>query len=128
MKLRAEGPQHLRIAGLPDIAYSADKMSALLPLTAGTPPQAVSLTVRNLRGGMPDVALAANVTVGLLQFDGSLMPAAAAGEAALIYRLSTEAISLPAVRTWPLGNRLSSFSIEGTVDGPVPLAGGLPRR
>jgi hypothetical protein len=35
---------------------------------------------------------------------------------------------LPAVRTWPLGNRLSSFSIEGTVDGPVPLARGLVPR
>jgi hypothetical protein len=125
LRLHADGPQHLRVAGIPVIAYTADSMNALLPLADGTPPHAISLTVRDLRAGMPDVAPAANVTIGLVQLDGSVKPAAAAGEAALTYRLSTEAIALPAVRTWPLGSRLSSFSIEGVVDGPVPVARGL---
>ncbi len=128
LQLRAEGMQHLRVADLPEVAYTADSMVALLPLEAETPPHAVSLAARNLRAGLPDIDAAASMTVGLVQFDGSIKPAAPAGEAALTWRLSTEAIALPAVRAWPLGSRISSLSIEGAVDGPVPLARGLVPR
>jgi hypothetical protein len=128
LQLRTEGMQHLRVADLPDIAYTADSMVALLPLEAQTPPHAVSLTARNLRAGLPDVDAAASLTVGLVQFDGSIKPAAPAGEAAFTYRLTSEAIALPEVRQWALGSRISSFAIEGTVDGPVPLARGLVPR
>lgn len=128
LEVRAEGAQHLRVADNPDIAYTADSMIALLPLEAQTPPHAVSLTVRNLRAGLPDIAPAASLTVGLVQFDGAIKPAAPAGEAALTYRLSAEAIALPSVRAWALGSRISSFSIEGAVDGPVPSARGLVPR
>jgi len=128
LELRAEGEQHLRLADRPDVAYTADSTVALLPLEAETPPHAVSLTVRNLRAGTPDIDPAASLTVGLVQFDGAIAPAAPAGEAALTYRLSTEAIALPAVRAWALGSRISSLAIEGAVDGPVPMARGLVPR
>jgi hypothetical protein len=128
LQLHADGAQHLRLADLPDVAYTADSLVALLPLEAETPPHAVSMTIRNLRAGLPDVDAAANLTVGLVQFDGAIKPAAPAGEAALTYRLSSEAIALPAVRSWALGSRISSLSIEGAVDGPVPSARGLVPR
>jgi hypothetical protein len=128
LQLRSDGAQHLRVSELPDIAYATDSMVAALPLQADTPPHAMTLTARNLRAAMPDRNRAATLTVGLVQFDGAIKPAAAAGEAALTYRLSTEAIALPAVRNWPLGDRLSSLSIEGSLDGPIPLARGLVPR
>jgi hypothetical protein len=128
LEVRADGMQHLRLADLPDVAYTADSTTALLPLEAETPPHSVSLTIRNLRAGLPDVDPAASLTVGLVQFDGAIKPAAPAGEAALTFRLSTEAIALPATRIWALGNRISSLSVEGAVDGPVPMARGLVPR
>jgi hypothetical protein len=128
LQVRAEGTQHLSLADLPDIAFTADSLVALLPLEAETPPHAVSLTARNLRAGLPDIDAAASLTVGLVQLDAAIKPAAPAGEAALTWRLSTEAIALPAVTAWALGSRISSLSIEGTVDGPVPLARGLVPR
>ncbi len=128
LQLRSDGAQNLRLSGLPDIAYTTDSLIAALPLQADTPPHAVTLTARNLRAGVPDRDRAATLTVGLVQFDGAIKPAAPAGEAALTYRVSTEAIALPAVRRWPLGDRISSLSIEGSLDGPVPLARGLVPR
>jgi hypothetical protein len=131
LAVRADGAQHLRLADLPDAAYTADSTVALLPLEAQTPPHSVSLTVRNLRAGLPTIDPAASLTVGLVQFDGAIKPAAPAGEAALTWRLSTEAIALPALpsgRIWALGSRISSLSIEGAVDGPVPMARGLVPR
>jgi hypothetical protein len=56
--------------------------------------------------------------VGLVQFDASLDPRAPK-DAARTYRLATEAIDLPPARSWALGNRISSASIEGTLAGPV---------
>jgi hypothetical protein len=128
LQLSAGGVQHLRLADLPDIAYTADSTVALLPLEAETPPHSVSLTIRNLRAGLPDIDPGASLTVGLVQLDGAIKPAAAAGEAALTWRLSTEAIALPAGRSWALGSRISSLAIEGAVDGPVPMARGLVPR
>jgi hypothetical protein len=131
LALRASGVQHLRLADLPGVAYTADSAVALLPLQAETPPHSVSLTIRNLRAGLPDIDHGANLTVGLVQLDGAIKPAAPAGEAALTWRLSTEAIALPALpggRAWALGSRISSLAIEGAVDGPVPMARGLVPR
>jgi hypothetical protein len=128
LELRASGAQHLRVAGLPDIPYTADAMTALLPLAADTPPHAASLTVRDLRAGLPMWGPSAAVTVGLVQADVAIKPDAPAGEAALTYHIGTEAIALPAVRSWPLGDRISSLSSDGAIDGPVPLARGLVPR
>jgi hypothetical protein len=128
LQVGAAGMQALRVGALPEIAYTADSITALLPLAAETPPHEVSLTARNLRAGLPGIDAAASLTVGLVQLDASIKPAAPAGEAALTWRLATEAISLPASRAWALGSRISSLSIEGAVDGPVPLARGLVPR
>ncbi len=121
LQLQAAGPQRLRVAGLPEIAATAASVTALLPLQADAPPRAVSLTIRDLRAEPAAMPPDAAVSVGLVQFDGSIDPAASSGQAALTYRLSAEAIALPAARSWALGSRISSLLVEGDVTGPVPL-------
>jgi len=120
LAVNATGTQHLRIGDAPDIAFTAESMVAQLPLTAVAPPDAVSVTTRTLRAGLGTVGSSDSVTIGLAQLDGAI-----GSPTAWSWRLSAEAIALPADRAWALGNRISSLSTEGALDGPLPPAGSL---
>ena len=115
--VNATGAQHLRVGAAPDIAFTAESMVAQLPLTAGVPPDTVSVTARALRAGLGAVGSPDSVTVELAQLDGAI-----ASPTARSWRLSAEAIALPADRGWALGNRISSLSTEGALNGPLPPA------
>jgi hypothetical protein len=125
--LSTEGMQHLRLAGGPEIAFTADRLRAELPLLADTPIHTAEILGSNVRislpsteGTTPERTRDQGLTLGLVQAQWEARPAALPGEPALSLHLSVEAISLPPGERWPLGGRISSLSLEGAVQGPVP--------
>jgi hypothetical protein len=132
--ISAEGLQRLRLANDAELPFRADRLTATIPLEPGAPARSVDIAATNLRAGLPmptrqdadaqgDPPTAAGLTVALLALHAESKPSAAQGEAALSFSGSAQDIGLPpppAGRTWPLGARIASVSLEGAVNGPVP--------
>ena len=70
----------------------------------------------------PGKEAARRLTVGFLQARLEIRPSPPQGEPALAFAISAEGIGLPPGTRWPLGSRVSSVSVEGALDGPVPRA------
>jgi hypothetical protein len=120
------GEQRLRLAALPEIPCTADRLQAVMPLRFGEPPRAVDLQARNLRAVVPAAGgTTSTLTIGLLQAHGELAPPATQDKPAAQFSLSAEAVGLPQARKWPLGPTLSSFTVDGTLNGTLPLGHGL---
>ena len=118
-----EGEQRLRFGALPDIPCSADRLEATMPLPAGDVPHEINLQVRNLRAILPDdTGAGTTLTIGLLQAHVGL---ATSTGPALAFTISAEAIGLPQAIHWALGPILSSFTLDGTLNGKPPLGHGL---
>jgi len=129
LSIAAEGMQRLRLGDLPEIPYTADRLHADIPLEPGVPAHAADILARDLRAGMPSGKDATSgLTVGLLQVHGELRPAAPQGEPALAFTTSAEAIGLPPGLPWALGGRISSLSVNGALNGPLPRVPGLAHR
>jgi hypothetical protein len=144
LDLRARGTQRLRLGTLPALAITAARITGQMALTGDPDSPAGSLTASDLRArpaaATPATAATATATatatagdretatIGLLQIIASSDATAAAGRAAITWRIATEAIGLPSDRAWALGSRISSLSIEGTLDGPLPPPGSLLAR
>jgi hypothetical protein len=129
LAIAAEGMQRLRLGDLPEIPYTADRLHADIPLEPGVPAHVADIVVRNLRAGMPAGKDATGgLTVGLVQVHGEVRPAAPQGEPALAFTASAEAIGLPPNLSWALGGRISSLSVDGALDGPLPRVPGFARR
>lgn len=132
LSLSFEGMQRLRLADGPDIPYTADRLHASIPLEPGVPARSVDISATNLRAGLPEGGTATNgLTIALLQTHLDSRPAAAQGEPAVSFTGSAEDIGLPPPppgRSWPLGSRIASVSVEGAVTGPVPRAADITTR
>ena len=129
LAIAAEGMQRLRLADLPEIPYTADRLRADVPLEPGVPAHVADIVARDLRAGMPAGKDATSgLTVGLLQVHGEIRPAAPQGEPVLAFTTSAEAIGLPPDLSWALGGRISSLSVDGTLNGPLPRVPGFARR
>jgi hypothetical protein len=129
LAIAAEGMQRLRLADLPEIPYTADRLHADIPLEPGVPAHVADIDARDLRAGMPAGKDATSgLTVGLLQMHGEARPAAPQGEPTLAFTTSAEAIGLPPHLAWALGGRISSLSVDGALNGPLPRVPGLARR
>ncbi len=120
------GSQHVRLGGLPDIPFRADRLHADLPLVPGA--RTADIDAINLRAGLPSAnGAAGSVTIALMRAHVETKPAAAQGEPAIGFSGSAEDIALPprpapAPSSWPLGDHVASISLEGAVDGPLPRA------
>ena len=123
-----DGEQRFRLSRLPDIPYTADRLSIEVPLEPGVRAQVADVSASTLRAGIPGGRDASVLTVGLLRAHVEHRPAALAGEAALAIQASAEAIALPSGLPWALGGRISSASIEGALSGPVSRAPALAQR
>jgi hypothetical protein len=123
-----EDQQRLQIGGGPELLGSADRLQMTLPLRYDEAPQTIDLLARNLHAALAgDSGSASGVTIGLLQAHGERVPAATRDKPAANFSISAEAISLPSTVKWPLGPILSSFTIDGTLNGELPLGHGLTR-
>ncbi|WP_428485085.1 DUF2125 domain-containing protein [Rhodopila sp.] len=124
LRIALTGPQHIRIGDAPDVIVTGDTIAfsvgllseQTLPLTL----HAQGLRVEPAAGGW-------HLTVGLLNADAEVAPAAGRSQPLLAFSVSTEAVALPANVRWPLGPNISSLSTEGALNGPLPQVHDMTR-
>lgn len=119
LRLSLTGPTHVRVGELPDVIVTGDETAIFMPLKrAGS--QSVLLHASRLR--LEAATGAWHATVGLLNGQAAVSAASAVerSQPAAIFTMSSEAIALPAAVRWPLGRNISSLSVDGRLNGPVP--------
>jgi hypothetical protein len=136
LRIMPEGAQRLRVDGS-DIPYRADRLRFELPFDPKRPAQVVNLLANNFRLGVSTGPSEpprepVGLTIGLLQAHLERQIAPAAGEQWLVAKLAAEDVSLPRevprAVTLALGNRISSVSIDLTVQGAPGASGDLSHR
>lgn len=125
------GPTHIRVADTPDLVLTAKENRISTPLresgSTTIDVQAKGVRIEPAAGGW-------QATAGLLNGRGTFMDEMRVGEVkagevkagspepAATFGVSAEAIVLPEVIKWPLGARISSLSLDGVLNGPLPPA------
>jgi Uncharacterized protein conserved in bacteria (DUF2125) len=119
LRVSMTGPAHVRVAGLQDVVVTGDEDWLSVPLLAGEP-HAVDVHASRLR--IEPATGAWHATAGLLNAHATLADQARAdqSEPAATFSVSAEAIVLPPVVKWPLGANISSLSMDGVMNGPLP--------
>jgi hypothetical protein len=125
--------QRVQVGAAPELAVTADRLVATIPLRFQQPPDQIDVLARNLRATpAQNPAPGEALSVGLLQAHAALLaaadqpaPAAPREEPTLRFGFSAEAVGLPQTLRWPLGPILSSLTIDGTLNGRLPLERGL---
>jgi hypothetical protein len=119
LSLSLIGPTHVRLGDLPDVIVTGDETALSTPLRQ-TGPWQITAYGRGLRF---DAATGAwDVTVGLVNAQVQIAhapPADQTGPTAT-FSVNAEAIALPALVKWPLGPNISSLSVDGRMNGPLP--------
>jgi hypothetical protein len=130
LAISGTGPQQLRLGGLPDLPFVAERLEASVPLDAGAPPDTAEIVAEHLRAGAPgqsqagaDALAVAHATLHL-----QARPAATRNQAALSFSLRAQDIDLPPGGQWALGSRIPVLEAEGAMDGPLPVPAELPVR
>jgi hypothetical protein len=119
LRLSLTGPMHVRAGDLPDVIVTGDEASVLVPLQQ-TDALSVALHANGLR--LEAATGAWHVTVGLLNAEAVIAAVSPADQSqpAATFSMSSEAIALPAGIKWPLGSNISSLSMDGRMNGPLP--------
>ena len=117
MTVSLQGPQHVSIAGSPDSVVTFDEMTVAVPLLAASG-RSADLHAKALRlapanGGWRS-------TLGALNGHAALADPVDATAQAVLFTATAEAIDLPPVAKWPLGPRIASVVLSGTLNGPLP--------
>jgi hypothetical protein len=120
LDVSAGGAQQLRLGKNPPITYTAGRMHLIMPLEAAVLPPFVDFAAQDLRASVP--ATGDTATVGTRRAHLEFNPAARSGEPALGFSLKADTISPPRMASRVLGASIASVSIDGALDGPVPLA------
>jgi hypothetical protein len=121
LDVASEGMQRLRLAGRPEIPFTADQLRMALPLQPGAPPRSATIIARDLHATVPAGAeTSGSLTIGSLDLHLEFKPAAQAGETALGFAFNADAVGLPPPFARLLGPRISSLTLQGALDGPVP--------
>lgn len=128
VKVGAFGRQHLRLSSLPDIPFVADRMDAVLPLTASGVPPVANIAAEHLRAALPIGGVAQDVTVAdaALQLTGH--PDAGRDQPGVVMQLDARQIGLPSSGHYPLGASIASLQMDAALDGPIPPPGADPVR
>jgi hypothetical protein len=109
------GQQRLRL-GTAEIPFTADALTAVLPLEPGTPPSSADLAAERLRIGTPAGGL--ELRQARLSVEGSA--SATESEPALAMTLAAEGVDLPAAPGGRFGRRIEALSADLAVSGPLP--------
>jgi hypothetical protein len=119
LRLSMTGPAHMRVAGLQDLVVTGDENWAWVPLRPGGS-WAVDLHASGVR--IEPSTGAWHATTGLLNAHATIADESRVdqSEPAVTFSVSAEAIALPAVIKWPLGTNISSLSLDGVLNGPLP--------
>lgn len=118
LHLDLNGPMHVRTGSTPDVVVTGEQVSASVPLQQNDPPS-IELHASGLR---VDAASGAwHLTCGLLNAQAEMAAVSAdQSQPAATFVISSEAIALPSGVKWPLGPNISSLSVDGSLNGPMP--------
>ncbi len=126
LEIEAEGTQHLRWPGLPDLEVTAGRLVAGTTLAAADESRDVELLITGLTvttlgpGPIRRTSIArarSHVSFNALASAGDQ---ATAGEPALQFTLDAAEIGLPDTLRWPLGHKVGALVLAGGVSGPLP--------
>jgi hypothetical protein len=115
------GPVHLRTPDTPDLVLASEENWVSVSLVDGDS-RTINLHATGLR---VEPAMAAwHATVGLVSAQAKVVDELKTlrSESAAYFSVSAEAIVLPPLLKWPLGPNISSLSLDGVLNGPLPEA------
>lgn len=118
LRISAEGRQRLRLAGDSGIAYAAERLLLVVPLGMTQWPRFADADVENLR---TDAESSGDASVGALHLRLDFRPEANSGEPALRFALRSEGVNPPTGMVRPFAAPIATLSVEGSVNGPVPI-------
>ncbi len=121
LRISFTGPLHLRSRDVPDIILTSDEDWISVPLSQGSS-RPIDLHARGLR--VEPATGAWHMTVGLLNAHTVITEEGTPDQTQppVTFSVSSEAIALPALIKWPLGTNISSLSLDGVLNGPLPSA------
>jgi len=124
LQIDASGVGRVRLAGGPDIPYSANQLVVAVPRQATRQPASAAIFAEVLTAGEPG----RTVTIRDATSHVRVAPEARAGESAVSISLNASGIALPAGPDWPLGHQIASLATDAVVGGPLPAKGRLNER
>jgi hypothetical protein len=126
LQVSLSGPVHVRVADSPDLIVTSESDLVSIPLRTGGG-LAFDLRGRGLR--IEPASGNSHTTVGLLNVTAHTVDQSTASQraAAISFTASAEAIALPSIVKWPLGSNISSMTLVGTLNGPLPAARNVTR-
>ena len=122
LRISMSGPGHVRVAHREDMIVTGEAAWVSVPLV-DTATRAIELHASGVR--IEPASGAWHATAGLLNGNATIAEATPADQAepAARFSVNAEAIALPGVVKWPLGTNISSVSLDGVLNGPLPPAG-----
>ena len=119
LRISFTGPAHVQVAGAPGFIATGDDNLLSVPLQHSDS-YSIDLHATNLR--IQPATAAWQATTGLLNARATINQGANADKDAppVTFGLSAEAIALPDALKWPLGTNISSVSLDGQLNGPLP--------
>jgi hypothetical protein len=121
LRIALTGPTHIRAAGTEDVIVVADEDWVAVPLLdSGS--RVIDLHAQGVR--LEAASGPWHAETGLLNGRAIIAAQTPSGESepAATFSVSAEAIALPATMKWPLGPNVSSVSLDGALNGPLPAA------
>ena len=119
LRLSLTGPLHIRAGDSPDMIVAGEEAVLTVPLRQ-TEPFAGSLHARDL--SIEPAGGAGRMAIGLMdaRLEVEADRATSGNGPVATFSISSEAIALPTTLKWPLGPNISSLSLDGRLNGPVP--------
>lgn len=126
--IAGHGTQYLRLARLPDLPFSAERLEAAIPLQADKPPHGIDIVAEHLRIHLPPREEATELGVTGATLHLQTVPAATRDQAAISFVLRAREIDLPSSYHWALGPHIPTIEADGAINGPLPPLAPLPVR
>jgi hypothetical protein len=136
LTIGAAGAQTLRLGDRGELAVTAERLDAMLPLQADSPPGSAHISARHLDAALTGASPSPRLGIGALDLQLDLHPTAAPDAPALAYALTAEDIDLPdrpvtqdqpatahqPATLWALGRTVALLRLDGTITGMPPAA------
>ena len=117
VEITPEGRQTLRLADDPEVPFTADRLSLTMPVRADPWPGFVELVAENLHANTP----MGEAGLESLRLHLGFEPGAQPDDPVMAFSLRSQGISPPSGVARPLGSRIDSLSVDGALNGPMPV-------